>query len=411
VLQRIRARRVALLLALVAVTTLGDPVDQSTSRRLLQQGPHAVGSRDVTLVDTTRPTAASGRAPGRSERTLATTVWYPARNRWLEALRPSAKPLAEAACACPLVIYSHGFMSFRKNGAYLAKHLASHGYLVAAADFPLTHFGTSGGPQFRDLLNQPGDVSFLIDTLLAWSENPDHRFAGSIDRERIGAVGLSLGGLTTTLLAFHPSLGDARVRAAVSIAGPSAFFDERFFATSTVPFLMIAGDIDAMVDYSSNAAKLRERAPAATLITLRGGSHTAFAGVATPLLGWLSNPDSVGCWAIGNRIDQQVQGRQEHDEFITALGGEEAGIRTGEIPMPCRGSSLPPALRPQRQHELTTLAVFSFLQSQLHSSASSRVEHARILAETLARENPEMDVSTGRLAPIRSSAARHWGQE
>jgi predicted dienelactone hydrolase len=105
-----------------------------------------------------------------------------------------------------LVTYSHGFMSFRSNGAYLAKHLASHGYLVAAANFPLTHFGTAGGPQFRDVLNQPGDVSFLIDTLLAWSDDPDSRFAGQIDRQRIGAVRLSLGGMTTMLLAFHPSL-------------------------------------------------------------------------------------------------------------------------------------------------------------------------------------------------------------
>ena len=47
-------------------------------------------------------------------------------------------------------------------------------------------------------------------------------FAGGIDRDRIGAMGLSLGGLTTTLVAFHPTLGDPRIRAAVSIAGPSA---------------------------------------------------------------------------------------------------------------------------------------------------------------------------------------------
>lgn len=360
---------IALLLVCLAAVLPVNADDTDTSALLLQHGPYKVGKQNFKLVDTSRPTAANGDVPEASERILKTTVWYPARRRSLERLRPGPAPLAEGACPCPLVTYSHGFMSFRSNGAYLAKYLARHGYVVTAANFPLTHFGTAGGPQFRDVLNQPGDVSFLIDTLLAWSDDPDNRFAGQIDRQRIGAVGLSLGGMTTTLLAFHPSLRDARVGAAVSIAGSSAMFDERFFATAAVPFMMIAGDIDAMVNYSSNASQLQERAPRSTLVTLQGGSHTGFSGIAALLLRWFDNPDSIGCWALRRGIDEQMVREEEFDDLITAMGGEAAGIRNVEGALPCRESSLPHALRPQRQQALT---------------------------DSLAWENPEIAVSAAR---------------
>ncbi len=393
---RVRVLYAVALSILLLGTTLSVPDNQSASQRFLRSGPHKAGTAGFTLVDSSRSTAANSGIPEKPERTLHTTVWYPARERPLELLRPDPKPLAASACPCPLVIFNHGFMSFRSNGAYLARHLASHGYIVAAANFPLTSFGAAGGPQFRDLINQPGDVSFLIDQILSWSRDPKHRFTGVVDHERIGAVGLSLGGMTTTLLAFHRDFRDPRIRSAVSIAGPSAIFNEQFFTGSDVPFLMIAGDIDAMVDYQSNAMVLRERAPQATLVTLRGGSHTGFAGVASPFLEWLDNPDSLGCWFMRDQFEKGSKGQQAYNEFIMSMGGLEAGIEATELPELCGDASLPPALKPKRQHELTILAVFSFFQSSFHPNPSQRSEYRRALANNLARENPELEVNLDR---------------
>mgnify|MGYP001812363608 FL=1 len=131
----------------------GEGVAAPASLALLRPGPFAVGELELTLVDRSRATAANGAVAASPERVLETSVWYPARHRSLEWLRAGPPPLAPGACPSPLVIYSHGFMSFRHNGAYLATHLASHGYVVAAANFPLTHFGTPGGPQFHDVLH------------------------------------------------------------------------------------------------------------------------------------------------------------------------------------------------------------------------------------------------------------------
>lgn len=46
------------------------------------------------------------------------------------------------------------------------RFLASHGYTVVAVDYPLTNFFAPGKPKLSDVVNQPGDVSFLIDTML-----------------------------------------------------------------------------------------------------------------------------------------------------------------------------------------------------------------------------------------------------
>src|SRR5690606_13309203 len=125
------------------------------------------------------------------------------------------------------------------------------------------------------------------DSLLQLSADASHRLHGQIDAERIGALGLSLGGLTTTLAVFHPELRDPRIRAAISIAGPTFVFTPAFYRHHSLPFLMLAGDIDALVPYGANAAPVPERVPGGELVTLRAGSHTGFAGPAT-VMRWLN---------------------------------------------------------------------------------------------------------------------------
>jgi predicted dienelactone hydrolase len=213
------------------------PAAASESARRLAAGPLAVGTSDHTFVDTSRATDANGDFPGAPERTLEATLWY-----------PEGKPGPH-----PLVVYSHGFMSSRGENVPLAELMASHGYVVASVDYPLTNGHAPGGPTVDDAVSQPGDVSYVIDTLLGWTEDA-RPFEGSIDPRRIGVAGLSLGGLTTTLVTFHPKLRDPRIAAAVSIAGPAAFFSPEFFAQADVPFLMIAGTGDAMVEFGANAA-------------------------------------------------------------------------------------------------------------------------------------------------------------
>ncbi|MEN8162249.1 MAG: hypothetical protein ABFS41_19415, partial [Myxococcota bacterium] len=122
------------------------PAEGSESARRLAAGPLAVGSSDHTLVDQTRATDANGDFPGAPQRTLEATLWY-----------PQGEPGPH-----PLLVYSHGFMSTRSENAPLAELMASHGYVVASVDYPLTNGQAPGGPNVDDAVNQPGDVSFVI---------------------------------------------------------------------------------------------------------------------------------------------------------------------------------------------------------------------------------------------------------
>ena len=247
-----------------------------------------VGRAEFVFVDDTRPTGENRGFPAKPQRTLATTLWFP---RELEA-------------ALPLIIHSHGIVSNRTEMAYLAESLASHGYLVAATDYPLTSGSTAGGANAADVVNQPADISFLIDSLLGMRDG-QKPFSGRIDESRIGLSGYSLGGLTTYLATYHPAWLDSRIAAAVAIAGPSAIFAPRFFETTAIPMLAIAGTSDALIEHARNAADLRTRARNISVINIEGGTHLGFIGLADPAFRFMDNPDTWDapqCWPFWAKI-------------------------------------------------------------------------------------------------------------
>lgn len=374
----------AVLVVLVAVTgylrygARPDPLSTDLlSAVRLAPGPHPVASRDVVLADSSRPTQAYGDFAGADARTLETTVWYP-EDLLDEGSGPAAEPL-------PLLVYSHGFMSSRTGGAYLAEHLASHGHVVAAADHPLTSSDAPDGPHIRDVVHQPGDVGFLLDRFLEWHREPGHLFEGAVDERRIGVFGLSLGGLTATLAAFHPRLGDPRIDAAVSIAGPTFMLGPRFFRHRRLPFMMVAADDDAIVDYGTNARPVPQKVPGAVLVTLEGGSHTGFADPAR-FLRFLDNPDDLGCAAVTANLEGE-------DRWWEALGSPEEGIVSGPASVVCDAEELPEAMNPLHQQRLTVLVVSAFFRGLFDPGGhGARSVHRMYLTVLLPNELPEVSV-------------------
>ena len=377
-----------LLLALVGmagaflVSSPEPPPQGSESARRLQPGPYAAESKELVLEDPSRSTPAHGDFEGAASRTLATTVWHP----------------VGAPGPHPLVVFSHGFMGQRVGGDYLAEHLASHGYVIVAADFPSTHRAAPGGADLRGVADQPGDVSFLIDRVVGWGEN-ERPFPGSIDVERIGAMGISLGGLTTTLVAFHPDLRDPRIKAAISLAGPMAIFSRRFFEIGPVPFLYIGGTSDLLIDYGVHARLVPDRVPSGALLTIDGGSHLGFVGFSTGLLRFLSNADSLAC-----RGFSEAEMPERGNKPFAALGGPEIGMLPGsDIPYPCQIDPIPDAVRPGRQQMITTTAVHAFFESQLAQEDGARASHASFLSDRLETDFPETRFEAGITARFRNA--------
>jgi predicted dienelactone hydrolase len=345
------------------------PAADSESARRLALGPQRVAHSDFDFVDNARPTDANGDFSGAASRRLAATLWYP---------EGEAGPH-------PLLVYSHGFMSWRAENAPFAELAASHGYVVVAIDFPLTNMSAPGGPSVRDVANQPGDVRFVIDQVLAWSD-AESPFAGEIDRSRIGVIGLSLGGLTTELVAYHPRIRDPRIAAAVSIAGPAAMFTKRFFASADVPFLMIAGTGDAMISYPANAAPTPAKHRRGGLVSIERGSHAGFAVFSDFFpMRLLGNPDSLGCYALTQNLGDDVA-----ESPFPDLGTAAEGVEVDPTSLlPCRDGMPSEALSAGRQQMITRLAALAFFESHFAKDPTERAANDAYLRETLAADFAE----------------------
>jgi hypothetical protein len=307
-------------------------------------------------VDESRENMTNGDAPELSNRTFPTSVWHPEKEER----------------NYPLVIHSHG-------------------YVVSAANYPLTAGGTLGGPNADDLVNQPTDVSFLIDSLLQFSGS-DKPFAGELDPSRIALMGYPLGGITTTLATYHPRLRDPRVAAAISITGPSAGLVSKFYETTDVPFMMIAGTLDALIDFEYNAAVIPKRVQNSVLIGIEGGAHLGFGSISEPWLRLMNHPDGLGCTAVLSNL-----GSDPSAAFVV-LGDESDGIvLDSDTPALCETMSIEKALHPARQQMVTSIAALPFFEFVFNKDPAKRQAAYEKLSNTLPADMSEAKQSSAQI--------------
>ena len=356
------------------------PDAELASAKWLAHSFYEVGFAEIELEDRSRPTSSNREYRGHTSRKFEGGLWYPAVED--DGVAPGSHPV---------VIFSHGFGADYNSGEYLAENLASRGYIVLSMSYPLTNTDAPGGPLVRDVANQPEDVSFFINSLLDMDTEQGSILYQRIDAASIGAMGISLGGMTTAMAAFHPSKGDERIKAAISLAGPSAMFSDKFYQHKELPFLMIAADKDALVNYATNAQPVLERVRGATLINIKGGSHIGFSSFSTHLR-WLNNPDIVACWAVmKNLVDESVDAV---DSWNDDIGLPAEGILSvAEIPL-CP-EDLPESINPLRQQQLTQMAVSSFFEMVFGQTQAERDRAKQYFTTDFAIENPDITLETG----------------
>ena len=384
-----RVSLAVLAMLLIAVyVALNPPLDVpagTLSQQIYRRGPHKVSHQSISWVDTSRSTMPNRDFKGRDSRELEGRIWF---------------PTDKEGAPYPLVIYGHGYMSQYKEGEYILDFLASHGFVAVSVDFPLSNGSSPGGAVISDIVNQPGDMSFLIDQMLARSKQVDNLLYGRVDGDRIAALGLSLGGLTTELAAFDPQRKDPRIRAAISMAGPSQFLTPEFFGGNGIPFMYIAGTADAIVPYRENAQPILKKYKNSVLVTLESGSHVGFIDMAPTVFRWLHNPDRLGCVALmhGLKVAQQASTTGKPlPNLGEVIGGPGIDVRASTAP--CQTREFARAMRPARQHTLVTLAIYSFLESEFSASATAKQAMREYLVNQLTKENKDVTVSVSEMAP------------
>ena len=224
-------------------------------------------------------------------------------------------PETETTQPLPLIVISHGLGSDLTTFAYLAKHLASHGFAVAVPEHPgsnasqieamLSGLNSNVTPPY-ELIDRPLDITFLLDKLTL-------RYGREIDTQNVGIIGQSFGAYTTLALAGAKlnwsslerdcdrienswnlslliqclalqipdidrdlDLKDERIKSAIAINPlTSAVFDRENLAKIEIPIMLVSGSADPITPALSEQIipftwlSTIER----YLVLLEGGTH------------------------------------------------------------------------------------------------------------------------------------------
>ena len=162
-----------------------------------------------------------------------------------------------------LVVFSHGFTGMRLQSTAITTHLASHGFVVVAPDHPS-----------RDLFNvlgatASGDRDAPVNELLAARalvlDDPE---LGPLVSGAFAAVGHSAGGGTVLSLASRGAEGLLGYVSLAAGAGDAAM--------PSIPSLLIAGSLDAVVPPEASASAHADAPSPSTFWLIDGAGHNAF---------------------------------------------------------------------------------------------------------------------------------------
>jgi predicted dienelactone hydrolase len=313
------------------------------------RGPHPVGTRDLVI---------DGEAP------LDISVWYPALNddNLEEAITYpytikmdtpagttatvaghaiSEAPYDLSGSPYPLVILSHGFSLGRTAYAWLAEHLASHGFVVIAPEHK-ERWEPSFTTFWPPAITRPQDVL----TVLAYVDEQvgaGGALEGLVNAELVAVIGHSSGGYTALAAAgarlnmdgaersdacghlkmadpnvwlcdlllpyvadmaelagldsipegLWPAWADPRIDAIVPMADEAYWFGQEGLAEITVPVMAIGGTLDTGAPYMWGTHLTYEHVSSTTkaLVAFENAEHMIFVSTCEALpfyaeIGW-----------------------------------------------------------------------------------------------------------------------------
>lgn len=298
-----RMRAAAVLAAMAAASCLAAPAAKRPDP------PHRIGFRIL-------------RVPQPGGQPLVVALWYPTqagpgRTTYslptMDMASDATRDATPAKGPFPLVIYSHGGGGCAIMGAAHAEALTEHGFVVAGPDHHDEFTAArSDRPAARDparvwewlawargksaaihrgtpsikYAHRPAEVRATIDHLLKASADPASPLHQLVDPARIGMMGVSFGAWTTQAVAgYIPTCRDARIKAAVPIAGgPGRRVGS--FANVTIPLMLVFGEEETLVLLDRRSPRKAEGMirdfesanPPKLLVGIKGARHLDFGG-------------------------------------------------------------------------------------------------------------------------------------
>ena len=250
---------------------------------------------------------------------------------------------ASPAGSAPLIVFAHGFDTTEDTYRLLLHDLAAAGFIVAAPDFPLSTSAASGSPVEGDEGEQAGDISFVIDRLLAGDAGP--ALTAAVRPGPVGVVGHSDGAVTALLAAFSPAYADDRIGAVVDVSGAFDDYGGRWFTTADPPLLALHGADDELNPVSRDETLVDSDPGAATLVVVDGASHLGtVTGITEPAVARLIVDDLAwrlegsGAGATGNCTRGELRRASRHRDprrlnpFAASCGVDDDHAWHGDAP-------------------------------------------------------------------------------
>jgi hypothetical protein len=259
---------------------------------------------DLAVLDVGPPAA---HATGAFNAAIHALVRYPA------TAAGADKPVSGVLAKYPLVVIAHGnhavvdslgtpVESFR-GLEYLARHLASYGYIAISIDLDVVN--TALGFIFPGIV-QRGLV--VLEHIAFWNvlNTTDPIFTGKVDLSQIGLIGHSRGG-EAVVSAQKTNIDQGR---GLSIKAVTSISQTDFLGIvhSTTPYLVIYGSADGDVSIGWPFRLYDRAAPFKALVFVYGANHNRFS----------TSPD----WLANLDLDPVVDGRiiSEADHLSVAKG-------------------------------------------------------------------------------------------
>jgi len=390
---------------------LYSPLPSDVVPELASLGKFKVGVKTIAIVN---PDQFDTATQATKDRKLAIEVWYPSNatstriktsyenetrtgiefSIQADAYRDTAIFTSTNEVKFPLVVISHGYTGYNTMMFYLAEHLASHGYIVAAinhtdstnAEVDIIKTPFSGF--FSTLLNRSRDQQFTLNYLTT----EPHFASVAIDNSKAGLVGFSMGGygavntiggcynftqaaastftgikdpeqLKKIITLLNSCAGgqyqnvkvDSKWQAVVAMApwgGQHQLFSEKALANINTPILYIAGDLDDVSGYDAIKSLYKKTGTNNKyLLTYQNARHSIAAHPA-PLLAKTNELDLghyyEGAWdsAVLNNnnkhftlamMDCHLKQQLEKCSYLDLSADSNQKAIDGKIPKPWKG--------------------------------------------------------------------------
>jgi alpha-beta hydrolase superfamily lysophospholipase len=182
---------------------------------------------------------------------------------------------AAAGGTFPLVVFAHGYNISAAAYDDFTRDLAAQGFVVAAPDFPLSSTSPPGPVTQADIDNQARDVAFLVTNLAADGAALPSAVRGHVAGTEAAVVGHSDGGNTAARVASNSCCFDARVGAAVILAGDEGQSGGTWGVPGSPPMLLLQGTADTINPWSLSQRLYDDAVAPKWLVAIDGAEHLA----------------------------------------------------------------------------------------------------------------------------------------